>query len=192
MVDVNPYASPQSYDAVPLVVESEPIYNGLFRKGAVLVMHKRATLPNRCIKSNEPAVGWLKRNLSWHHPAVFVALLANLLVYIILAMCLRKQATIYIGLSEVWFRKRRQATWIGWLLFLGGIAGLVPAIAYADTYFLAGLGIGLCPLAALGGAIYGLLAARLVWPERISDDYVWLKGAHPEFLASLPPWPYHP
>ena len=44
----------------------------------------------------------------------------------------------------------------------------------------------------LFAAIYGLIAARMVVAERISDDYVWLKGVHPDFLASLPPWPYTP
>ena len=45
-------------------------------------------------------------------------------------------------------------------------------------------------LVFFGGALYGLIAARMVAPKRISDDYVWLKGVHPDFLAELPVWPY--
>jgi hypothetical protein len=43
----------------------------------------------------------------------------------------------------------------------------------------------------LGGLIYGLVACRLVSPKRMTDDYIWLKGVHPEFLNRLEPWPYH-
>jgi hypothetical protein len=52
--------------------------------------------------------------------------------------------------------------------------------------------IALAPLVFLFGAIYGLLAARMVVAQRISDDYVWLKGVHPAFLEDLPVWPYIP
>jgi hypothetical protein len=44
----------------------------------------------------------------------------------------------------------------------------------------------------MGGAIYGLIAARMVSPRRISDEYVWLKGVHRDFLNELPDWPYQP
>jgi hypothetical protein len=42
----------------------------------------------------------------------------------------------------------------------------------------------------IGTLIYGLLACRLVTPKRMTDDYIWLKGVHPEFLDRLDPWPY--
>jgi hypothetical protein len=32
----------------------------------------------------------------------------------------------------------------------------------------------------------------MVAPARITDDYVWLKGVNPAFLADLPEWPYEP
>jgi hypothetical protein len=44
----------------------------------------------------------------------------------------------------------------------------------------------------LGGAIYGLLRARMVSADRITADYIWLKGVHPDILAPLPLWPYQP
>ena len=42
------------------------------------------------------------------------------------------------------------------------------------------------------GAIYGLIAARLVTPTRIDDHFVWLRGACGEYLSELPEWPYGP
>src|SRR5687768_8402085 len=75
----NPYAPPKV--AAPFPVQQPPFpvgdpLFGLFRQGNVLVMHKLAPLPDKCIKSNQPAHGrTLRRNLRWHHPAAFFALL---------------------------------------------------------------------------------------------------------------------
>ena len=44
-------------------------------------------------------------------------------------------------------------------------------------------------LVFLGGALYGLLAARMVSPRKIDNDFIWVKGVCPEYLAELPPWP---
>ena len=194
MSDVNPYASPFSSDYVPPVVTAQVVGGALYRKGKILVMHKLALLPDRCVKSNQPAHGRrLKRILYWHHPAIYFAIFANLLIYVILALVLRKTATIQIGLSDVWFRKRRRAILIGWLLFLGGAAGFVMGcVQLGDRSPNAGLGMVLGIAVTIGGAIYGLLAGRMVAPQRMTDDYIWLKGVHPDFLAQLPPWPYEP
>jgi hypothetical protein len=45
-------------------------------------------------------------------------------------------------------------------------------------------------IGTLFAAIYGLTSCRLVHPKKITDEHIWLKGVHPEFLASLPAWPY--
>jgi hypothetical protein len=30
----------------------------------------------------------------------------------------------------------------------------------------------------------------MVYPARITNDFVYLKGVHPDFLARLPEWPF--
>ena len=55
----------------------------------------------------------------------------------------------------------------------------------------AGWPLLLLPLAFVivaGAAFYGHFACRLVWPERITDKYVFLKGVHPSVLDQLPEW----
>ena len=44
-------------------------------------------------------------------------------------------------------------------------------------------------LSVLGGLLYGLNASTLVTGKRITNDFFWLKGIHPDFLAGLPEWP---
>jgi hypothetical protein len=186
----NPFAAPQVTNPLAQPAAAAIYHRGVFRQGDLLVMHKRARLPNRCVKTNEPTVGRLSRNLSWHHPLIYLSVFAGLLVYVVLAIVLRKQASIEIGLGEQGFRRRRSAILIGWTSFLGGIgiaigspilADQIPAAIYAWP-------IGL--FLAIGGGIYGLLVAQVVAPKRITDDYVWLKGVHPDYLAELPAWPY--
>src|SRR5438270_17415 len=110
--EFNPYAPPKA----PPPVQFQPYPNqgydpmfGLWRQGNVLVMHKLAPLPDRCVKSNQPANGrTLKRSLRWHHPAIYLALLAHFLIYVVLALVLSKSAIIRIGLSEEWIARRRR------------------------------------------------------------------------------------
>lgn len=199
MSEINPYSSPLSDENVIQATLAEPPLAGpwVFRKGNQLVMHKGADLPDRCVKSNQPANGLrLRRNLSWHHPLIFLTLFIGILIYVILAIVLRKQATIYVGLSKPWFRKRRRAILIGWGLALLGIAIMVGSFVMITdpnghpSWIGWGLLIGLFVL--LGGIINGIIGSQIVRPARITDDYVWLKGVHPDYLADLPVWPYHP
>jgi uncharacterized membrane protein len=153
-------------------------------------MHKAASLPDWCVKSNQPAYGRrLKRNLNWHHPMIALLVRISPLIYIIVALIVMKRATIHIGLSEAWFARRRQAILVAWGLILASIALFVAGAAFIDRAPEAGwlflLAIGLF----FGGAIYGLVAARMVRPTRITDTHVWLKGVHPDFLAGLPELP---
>jgi hypothetical protein len=62
----------------------------------------------------------------------------------------------------------------------------------ADRYPSAGVAALIGIVVILAGAFYGAISARLVAAKRITADYIWLKGIHPEFLALLPDWPYEP
>ncbi len=192
MSEINPYQSPQCPEPLLAAELIEPAGGGVWREGKLLVMHKRATLPDRCVKSNQPAHGRrLKRNLYWHPWWVYFTILIHLLVYIILALVLRKHAVIHIGLSSEWFAKRRRATLIGWGSVVVALALVVTGVVMLDGHFETGIQmIAASPFPFFGGAIYGLVAARMVAPKRITNDYVWLKGVHPDYLAELPPWPY--
>jgi hypothetical protein len=201
MSDINPYASPSPFEDVVLadVADEANWAAGLWRKGNQLVMHKEAHLPARCVKSNQPIEGRrLKRKLTWFHPLIYLSLLAGVLIFAILAIVLQKKATVYIGLSPEWYRRRRRALWAGWIIGLFGLAILIGSIVVLsnsndkDPPWAGLLGLLFGIITGLVGAIYGSAGSRMVAPVRITDDYVWLKGVHPDFLADLPPWPYQP
>jgi hypothetical protein len=188
MSSENPYLAPQHTTAPPILAEMVE-KRGLWRDANKLVMHRRAHVSDKCLKSNVPVKRTLKRTLSWHHPAIFVAVLVSPLIYIILALVLRKMATIHIGLSDEWFAKRRTIMLIGWTLSLAGIGMCVGGIASMANEGSLGVLLLVGVFVTFGGMMYGLIRARMVAATRMTDDYIWLKGVHPEFLADLPPWP---
>jgi hypothetical protein len=184
----NPYAAPREEGYLPAQAAWDNPFAGLWAEGDLLVMHKLAPLPEICLKSNQPAKQRLKRNLSWHHPGYFLFILLHILIYVIVALIVRKSATIYIPLSEEWFARRRRRMQIAWGLILLSVVMFCVAIPYVDQQSWAPfLMIGAFPL-ALGAAIWGLLMCRMVWPKRMTDQYIWLKGVHPDFLRRLEAW----
>jgi len=187
----NPYAAPREAGYLPTQTMWNAPFAGLWAQGDLLVMHKLAPLPEICIKSNLPATRRLKRSLSWHHPGYYLFILLHILIYIVVALIVRKSATIYIPLTEEWFARRRRRMMIAWVLILSCIAMFCAAIPYADQQPWAPfVMIAAVPL-ALGAAIWGLIMCRMVWPKRITDQYVWLKGVHPEYLRRLEVWQWN-
>jgi hypothetical protein len=191
---INPYAAPQAVGGYSPQLPPQPGgFPGLWRQGNVLVMHKQAPLPPICLKSGQPATQWLRRNLQWHEPWLAITILAGVLVYVIIALIMTKRASILIGLTDEWAARRKTRIFIALGIVLAGIA------LAATGIFLGNQGrdqegwfslVALALFVLIGAALYGQYACRLVWPQRITDQYVWLKGVHPDFLDQLPPWPY--
>jgi hypothetical protein len=158
---------------------------GTWREGSTLVMSKEASLPDYCVKCNAPAHGFrLKRNLSWHHPALFLLIVLAWLLYLILAMVLRKSATVYLGLCREHYERRRTfliagfvALGVSFALIVGGFASDYPAFAL--------LGV----VGILASTIWLAFAARVVTVKKIDDRFVWLTGINENYLSRFPPLP---
>ena len=188
---VNPYASPVMPAA--FMAPQQPGLEGLWRQGNTLIMHKQAPLPPICVKSNQLATQWLKRKVQWHSPWVGLTVLISPLIYIIVALIVTKRATIHIGLTEEWFARRRTRMLIAWGIALAGLCLMVLGIAVAGRPGLDGVGIITVLLSVIlfiSAGVYGQYACRLVYPSRIDETFVWLKGVNPDFLDRLPAWPY--
>ena len=166
--------------------------SAIFQSNGLLIMHKQAVLPNRCIKSNEPTEERLKRSLYWHHPAFYLLILFNLIVYAIVALIIRKSAVIQIPLSSPFKKRRIRNMIIAWLSVLAGIVCLVLGLALTDlrtqsipAVFL----IIMFPVLLLFGAMFGLIGCRVISVKKIDEHFVWMRGASPKFRESFPEWP---
>ena len=161
--------------------------DSIWRQDNQLVMRKDAQLPAICVKTNQPATSWLRRKLSWHSPGYYLLILISLLIYIIVALIIRKTADIKIGLSRPIVVRRRWAIAGGWLGGLLGI-GLFIAGVSQNPSGSPGLVI-LAIIVGLGSIITGLFMSRMVVATKITNEYVWLKGIHPEYLNAFPEFP---
>jgi hypothetical protein len=161
-----------------------PVGSQLWRLKRQLVCRPEAVLPDRCVKCNEPTHGQrLKRQLYWHPPAFYALILINLLVYVLVAVIVRKRARLDIGLCE---RHRQRRVWVilsSWVSVLGGV---VLAI-YGFTNNLEVLG-AFASLAAIVGGITGGVLGPQIAAAKIDKEYVWVKGVCHEYLDTLPEW----
>ena len=179
--DENPYASPAGDESYypDTMGQSD---GGLSRDGKVLVATKNAVFPDRCVKCNAPANGYrLNRKLYWHHPAYYlIILVCNILIYVIVALIVRKTAEYRVGVCPVHRSRRRNAILIGWGGFLLGVFMFVGAAMQESVIFaIAG------PVLLVVGIIYGIVGSQFISPKRIDANYAWLRGAGSEFLDSI-------
>jgi len=159
---------------------------GVWSEGRVIVASDNATFPARCVKCNAPADGPpYQRKLFWHHPAIYLVLLFNIIIYAIVALCVRKKGIVYPSMCKR--HKRRRMAFIigGWLSIPASVVCFVLA-GESNNSDISACMIILGIVVLLGGLITGVIGSRIVVPSRIDGGYLWLKGAGREFLASLP------
>jgi hypothetical protein len=166
--------------------------SGIFRNGNLLVVHKQAILPDRCVKSNEPTQERLTRKLFWHHPALYLLILLNLLIYAIVALAVRKNATFDIPLAPRYKAARIKWMVIAWSIILGSIAVLILGLATAGPGqdILPVICMIQFPIAILIGALIGIFGCRVIYATKIDDQYAWIAGTCADFRNSFPDWPY--
>lgn len=157
---------------------------GIWRDHQTLVMTKDASLPDRCVKCNAPAHGFrLKRNLSWHHPAIFLLIIVALILYAVIAVVFSKRATVYLGLCAEHYQRRRNLLIAGWVMLAIGPIAII--IAFANDLAAAGL-IGLVLLFV--SLFWLTIVSRIVKVKKIDDQLVWLTGIDENYLAQFPLW----
>ena len=158
---------------------------GVWRTGTQLVTRSYNPFPDRCVRCNAPANGYrLKRTLYWHPPAYYLFILLNLLIYAIVAMCVRNKAVVQIGLCETHRVRRKWGMLACWVGVLGGFVVFIGGLIQESG---AAVVLGLVML--VGGGIWGAVTGARVSPAKITKETVWLKGVDEKFLAQLPEWP---
>jgi hypothetical protein len=171
--DDNPYAPSAVVDPRLELAEAGV---GAWRDGSLIVLHRDATLPAICLKTGQPAGGWLTMKVAWR------AWPFSLHVH-------PHELRLPLSPRRYWLATRLR--W--WLLAVGivilfGIPVLVLNVGdlpeQIQVFTIFG-GTGLAAPLLIGGAFLG----EPVQARRFRGDYVWLCGADERFLQHLPPWP---
>jgi hypothetical protein len=172
MTPEQPYFPPPSHN-----------FNTIWRSQALLVMTKDASLPNRCVKCNAPTADRLKRKLQWHHPALYLLIVISILVYAIVAMVVRKTATVNLGLCQEHRESRKLSIVITVLLAVVAMLSSIAAVQFEMPL----LGL-LAFVLVIAAAVYGTITIRVVAPTKIDEHFVWLKGIDTSYLQEFPEW----
>jgi hypothetical protein len=159
----------------------------LWRKGKALVVPLGGALPCRCARCNQPVSRpQIRRTVYWHVPWVYLLILVSLLIYIIVALIIRKKAVVQVSLCDRHRTQRGLVIAGSWLAALAGIASFVVAgnvLEHAGLWVLVGV------VLLIAGIAFGVTLGTLVRAERIDEQVVHLRGFCPAFLNGLPEWP---
>ena len=158
----------------------------VWRSGPLLVLRKETELPPRCLRCGGPPHGSrIKRSLAWHAPWIYALLPAGIIIYAVVAAVVGKRAIVNLPLCLEHRRLRQRDLLITWVLIFCCLGAFGYAMVASSLWFaLVGLSV------LLAAAIYGSLRTSIVTPKRIDDEFVWLKGVAPEYLAPLPEFPH--
>ena len=164
---------------------------GMWRQGEILVVTRGLVFPDHCPVSNQSARTRYDYEFSYLSPearaagAMFGALGAAV------ANSMATKANYQIPHTDEYIGAYRSNLAIGLGALFGGIAVIIGgAFASNASEALAGtlivLGIGMI----IGGLIWLVAVRRELTVHYVSDTHCWIAGCSPEFLATLPPWPY--
>jgi hypothetical protein len=173
--EVNPYASPTIPDPVDPQREAGI---GAWRDGKSLVIHPAAALPMICLKSGAPATHVIPVQVPWCPPGFLVRMPT---LELRLPLCDWRHLMYKKG-GRLFYMIAGLATLPIPLLLL-----FVPVESRFFGYF-----IGTNLVVILSCVLLAADSRRMLVFEKFKGDYFWFSGAHPSFLAHLPPWPYGP
>jgi len=157
----------------------------LWRKGNQLVVPLGAQLPARCVKCGQAVTTQpIRRKLSWHKQWIFLLLLLNVLIYLIVAIIVRKKAVIEVPICPEHRKRRAMIIAMSWLMVLLSIGMFVLAanVNNGGPWALGGVVLFLI------GIILGITKGTLVRAVRIDDRFLWVNGFGKSFLEPLPEW----
>ena len=165
-MSVNPYSPPKA--------ALEAHGSGEYRRdGKDVVLRPGSALPPRCVKCNEPAILPMKaRKVYWHHWGWYLLVFANIVIYVVVALIIRRKAEVTYGVCAGHRLRRRAFIAIGVVGVTLGALLIGPSPVLAITMILA------CLLA-------GVVGSRLVHATRVTKEEVRLAGCGEAFLASL-------
>lgn len=167
---LDPYAAP-----VEVTDENPEPPVGVWRDGELLVIHEGVTsLPNRCVLTNKLLTVRCRQQLSLGSP-----------------LWRNRQIILHFGLIET-IQRPMERSRNRWTVVAAACAlpGLITIVLMLVGYFWdVSAGVFLLSLLVSTALLVRAATCENVFKIRaVKDPYVWLTGAGPPFLDSLPKW----
>jgi hypothetical protein len=181
----NPYSAPQAETILSPSAHVDS--RQFFVEGKFLIVRDGTELPNICIKTGVelPDAKRRKKTLYWAHPAWALLILAGLLVYFIVYLCIRKKVTVTYSISKP-ARNKKLITMFTWLgVTFGSLALAIFFFANSDSsnsYAMIGA-IGM--ILFVVGLIATSLTSHLFRIKKHNNGWFYMVGMGEEFLNAL-------
>jgi ribosomal protein L40E len=173
--------------------DGRPVF-GVWREGKLLVMEPGGLLPYVCVKTNQPADEWLACRLSTRPRPFWLILMilsppCGLLLYLVVSLLFQRRIDVRVGLCRKWLDRRRRGAGAALFVFAAGAVIVIAGVFaprppdWGDWLVLAGFSV------ITAGALIRVYAVHVVYAVRITDDFAWIAGVHPDVLDRLPEFP---
>lgn len=171
--EFNPYQPPTT-DTIKINPNGEYWVEGKF---LVMPLTKEPqVLPHRCVYCNKPIENLTKKKIYWHNPLLILLIFLNLLIYLVVALIVRKKVTLYLGICKEHKQKRLIKIVIACtIVFLSIFLAFNSIIEIRITF-----------LITLIGIIYLTVVSNLLSIRKIKNDLVYFSRCGKPFLDSLP------
>ena len=187
--EYNPYRTPETNQFNPYTppanhASQDSLSVPYWVEGKCLVMPMtQVELPHRCVRCNAPVTEPIKtRKVYWHTPALYLLILLSWLIYIIVALIVRKKVLVKPGLCEEHLKKYNTWLYTSWGVFALSFITLIVNANGSDSSELFGLSI----LGILVGILMVVINSRVLSIHKIVGDRVYFKKCGQAFLDSLP------
>jgi hypothetical protein len=167
---------------------SAPVAPTIVRSGSKLIfpapiLGQPVILPPLCVRCGAPASGKpLVKTFYWHHPALYILLLSPI-IYVIVAMIVRKTMKVSVPLCPHHAQRRSTAVMLAWIL---------PVIGIADAFILPqfhvdpGIVVLVTSALLIAGLVIWAVVANPIRPKSIDKYYGEFSGFCETFLQQFP------
>lgn len=167
-----------------------PAASGIARDGEKLLvpnggLRQGVALPPPCVKCGAPANGKpVNKTFSWHHPALYLLLLTGVLIYLIVAVIVRKSMRMSVPLCAHHAQRRSTAVTLAWV---------IPLVGVADAFILPRFGMDggvvalITVVLVLTGIVIWAIVDYPIRPKSIDQYRGVFTGCCEAYLQQFPP-----
>jgi len=141
-------------------------------------------LPPMCVKCGRPAAGApVNKTFSWHRPGWYLLIFVGLLIYVLVALAVRKSIRIGVPLCAEHAQRRSLWMTLAWVLPLAGIADAFVLPRFdIDPGWIVLITVTLL----LAGLVIWAVAGSPIRPQSIDDFRAEFSGFCEPFLEQFP------